>query len=130
MTYLAEVVANKRILDKKIREIKNILQYSPTDSLAQELISLLDFRQGKLLNIAAANNMSKISIGGTEVTISTAVTIRKVIKEKINVLTKLIENQECSLDKMEFQKQRDGHYQEYILLTMGINRNDLQVKVE
>lgn len=127
--YLAEVIAQKRILDKKVKEVKEILQHEQSDKLSQELFALLELRQSKLLNIEAANNASIINIGGTEVSIAVAVQLRKTIKEKIDVITSLIRNQECRLDKVELQQQRDRYYDEYILLTMGITRNDLKVTI-
>jgi len=130
MPYLAEIIAQKRILDRKILEVKRFLQHEQTNALAQELFALLEMRQNKILNITAANNASTISIGGTEVSIATAIEIRVTIKEKIGVLTKLINSNECNLDKIELQSQRDKYYDEYTLLSMGIERNDLQVTVK
>jgi len=118
------------MLRKKIDEIKNILVYDQTDNLAQELFKLLELYQGKLLTITKANNMSKINIGGTEVSLSTAIIIRDNIKSKIDLLTNLIANQECTLDKIGLQQQRDAFYKEYTLLSMVILKNDLQVQVE
>ena len=129
MEYLSEVISKKEILDKKINEIKKILQTTQTEKLAKELYDLLDKRQSELIKIRAANTASKISIGGNEVSIDTAVIIRDTIKEKINVLTTLINNEECILDKVELQNQRDAYYEDYILLAMGIKRNDLQVRI-
>lgn len=127
--YLAEVLAKKRILDRKIKEVKSILRYEQNDTLAQELFALLELRQGKLLHIEAANHTSKINIGGTEVSIAVALHIRNTIKEKIDVLTGLINARECPLDKIELQQQRDKYYDDFILLTMGITRNDLNVSI-
>jgi hypothetical protein len=129
MEYLSEVISKKKILDKKINEIKKTLQTIQNEKLAKELYSLLDKRQSELIKIRAANAASEISIGGKEVTIDTAVIIRDTIKEKINVLTTLINNEECVLDKVELQNQRDVYYEDYILLAMGIKRNDLQVRI-
>lgn len=127
--FLAEAIAQKRILDKKIKELNTILRYQQDNDVVEELFTLLELRQGKLLLISAANAASKISIGGTEVNISVAVQIRVTIKEKIDVLTRLIDSKECTLDKLELLRQRDKFYAEYILLTMGITKNDLQVTV-
>lgn len=124
---LAEVIAQKRVLDKKIKEIKHILQKEQTDALTEELLSLLESRQRKMLNIEAANNASTIKLGATDVKISAAIQLRKTIKEKIDFLTSLITNDDCRLDKLELQKQRDKCYEEYIILTVGITRNDLEV---
>lgn len=129
MPYLFELLTDKTMLDIKIEEIKSILKDEQNDNLAQELFALLELRQSKLLHISAANNMSKLNVGGSEISIDTAVTVRKTIKEKIDVLTDMIINKDCRLDKIELQKQRDRYYGEYVLLSMGIKRNDLTVMV-
>ncbi len=129
MSYLFELLTDKTMLDMKIDEIKSILKYEQNDNLAQELFALLELRQSKLLHIAAANNMSKMNVGGTEISIATAIIIRSTIKEKIDILTNMIGNKDCHLDKIELQKQRDRYYGEYVLLSMGIKRNDLTVTV-
>ena len=129
MAYLTEIIAKKRIFDKKINEIKTLLKLEQTESLVEEFNALLEQRQSILLQIKTANNNSTINIGGNDVTIATAVVIRDVIKEKIDIITVLINNKECVLDKIKLQHQRDEYYNSYILLSMGISRNDLQVKV-
>lgn len=129
MAYLTEIIAKKRIFDKKINEIKTLLKLEQTESLVEEFNALLEQRQSILLQIKTANNNSTINIGGNDVTIATAVVIRDVIKEKIDIITVLINNKECMLDKIKLQHQRDEYYNSYILLSMGISRNDLQVKV-
>jgi len=128
--YLAEILEDKKLLDLKIAEVKSILNNKQTDDLAQELFVLLELRQSKLLNIDAANHASIIKIGSTELSVFTTVVIRDTIKEKIDVITALINNDDCDLDKIELQAQRDKHYGELILLNMAINRNDLQVTVD
>jgi hypothetical protein len=129
MPYLFELLTDKTMLDTKIEEIKSILKHEQNDNLAQELFALLELRQSKLLHISAANNLSKLNVGGSEISIDTAVTVRKTIKEKIDILTDMIINKDCHLDKIELQKQRDRYYGEYVLLSMGIKRNDLTVIV-
>jgi hypothetical protein len=129
MPYLFELLTDKTMLDTKIEEIKSILKDEQNDNLAQELFVLLELRQSKLLHISAANNLSKLNVGGNEISIATAVTVRKTIKEKIDILTDMIINKDCHLDKIELQKQRDRYHGEYVLLSMGIKRNDLTVTV-
>lgn len=130
MAYLFELVSDYNILSKKIKEIKDILVYKQTEDLAQELFSLLELKQSKLLHITEANNLSKMNVGGTEISVSVVIIIRNTIKEKIDLLTSMINNKECNLDKIELQRQRDKYYSEYTLLTMGINKNDLIVTIE
>lgn len=127
MPYLFELLTDKTMIDIKISEIKSILKHEQKDSLAQELFRLFELKQSKLLYISAANNTSKLTIGENEINITTALIIRKTIKEKIDILTDMINNKDCCLDKMELQKQRDRYYDEYILLSMGIKRNDLTI---
>ena len=129
MPYLFELLTDKTMLNTKIDEIKSILKYEQNDNLAQELFALLELRQSKHLHILAANSISKLNVGGSEINIATAVTIRDTIKEKIDILTDMIINKDCNLDKIELQKQRDRYYGEYVLLSMGIKRNDLTVTV-
>lgn len=127
--YLLEILEKKKVLDKKIDELKAVIGTSQDNNLAEKLISLIEERQSLLLNIQTANNVSTLNIGGKEVSISTAIEIRNTLKSKIDVVTILIEDRNCELDKIELQSQRDKYYEEYILLTMGIIRNDLQVRI-
>jgi len=129
MAYLYELVAKNEILKQKISEVKELLQKQQTDALAQELFGLLELKQANLMHIDKANDASTINIGGSDVKISVALRIRDTIKEQIDVLTSLIKNVDCTLDKLELQKQRDKRLDDYTLLSMGIIKNDLQVKV-
>ena len=127
--YLSELLKNKKVLDKKIEELARALDTDQDEKLAKALFNLIDARQSSLLQIDAANHNSLINLSGTEVTITVAIIVRDTIKGKIEVLTSLIENEHCKLDKLELQHQRDKFYEEYNLLSMGIERNDLQVKI-
>lgn len=130
MVCVAELVAQKKVLDKKIKELKSLIKINPSEDLASELFRLIEQKQNKLLNINAANNISKINIGGTEVSVSTALVIRNTIKEKIDVLSMLISDKNNELEKLSLQKQRDSFYDEYILLTLGVMKNDLRVTID
>lgn len=130
MVCVAELVAQKKVLDKKIKELKSLIKINPSEDLASELFRLIEQKQNKLLNINAANNISKINIGGTEISVSTALVIRNTIKEKIDVLSMLISDKNNELEKLSLQKQRDSFYDEYILLTLGVMKNDLRVTID
>ena len=88
--YLAEVIAQKRLYDQKIEELRRVLQVRQTEELAQELMDLLEMRQAKCININKANEKSTINLGGTDISITIAVMIRDTIKSKIDILTELI----------------------------------------
>jgi translation elongation factor EF-Tu-like GTPase len=126
---LLEIIAKKRILDKKIKELKKVIVREQNNDLVEELIALLEMRQSHMLSIEAANNASQIKLGGTPVNIAAAIQLRKTIKEKIDILTSLIENPESKLDILALQKQRDNYYDEYVVLSGGITRNDLEVTI-
>lgn len=127
--YLTEVLAHKRFLDQKIEELRGILKIHQTDALATKLMELLEQRQARRIHINASNEASNINLGGTEVSINVAVMIRDTIKEKMELLTDMINNPDCSLDKLELMNQRDKYFNEYVLIGMGIQRNDFNVKV-
>lgn len=129
MSQLYEVIKEKEALEKKIEEVKSLLLQEHSDDLAAELVALLELKQGKKINIHRANIASRISIGKTELDITTAVIIRDTVKEKIDYLTLLINDPECRLDKLELMKQRDQYSTEYNLLSMGILKNDLNVSL-
>jgi hypothetical protein len=127
--YLIELIAQKKMYDQKIREVRKLLEVRPSEELAYELLDLLEIRQGKLISINRANEQSTLNLGGTDITITLAVMIRDTIKAKMDVLTKLINNPENGLDKIKLLEQRDKHFNEYTLISMGITKNDLNVKV-
>jgi hypothetical protein len=127
MAQLMEVLAQKRMLDQKIDELQEMLVDKQSDELAAVLIGFLDDKQSNLINIHRANIASKINLGGTDIDIATAVIIRDSIESKFIYLTELIQNPECELDKLELMKQRDRYFDEYSLIDMGIQKNDLNV---
>lgn len=129
MEYLFELVSQKKVVEKKIEELNFILQYDHTELVANELFHLLERKQALLISIDTANSSSVINIGGQDITISAAIRLKNKIKEQIDVLTSLINNKDCNLNKIELQKQRDKQYESYILLSMGVLKNDLQVSV-
>lgn len=126
---LRTLIYEKGILKRKVSELKNIIKYDATDTIAKELFAQLELLQAKNININTINNQIKIKLGGKEVGISTAVVLRDTTKEKINILTSLIVDNESKLDKVELIKQRDDIYEEYILLSNEITLSDLNVKI-
>ena len=126
---LRSLVYEKELLEKKIVELKNILLYDASEDIAQELFGQLELLQAKKINIHTINNQIKITLGGKEVDISTAIVLRDTAKSKIDILTSLIVNNECGLNKIELMKQRDDLYEEYTLLSNEIVVSDLSVNI-
>lgn len=126
---LRDLIHEKKMLKKKIVELKNILLCNASDDIAQELFSQLELLQAKKINIHTINNQIKINLGGKEVDIFTAVVLRDTAKSKIDILTNLITNNECGLNKIELMKQRDVIYEEYTLLSNEIVASDLNTNI-
>lgn len=126
---LRNLICEKEMLKKKISELKNIMSYNTIDDIAQELFAHIELLQAKKININAINDKIKINIGGKEVGITTVIILRDTAKNKTDILTSLIVDNECKLDKIELMKQRDDIYEEYVLLSNKIILNDLNVKI-
>ena len=126
---LKDLICQKEMLEKKIVELKDIIQYDNSESIAQELFVQLELLQAKKVNLNTINSQVEIDLGGKKVIISTVVIIRDTMKEKMDILTKLITDNDCSLDKLELMKQRDNIYEEYTLLSNKIMVSDLNVKI-
>ena len=128
--YLMEVVTNKSMLDRKIKEVKRELnRVKEDDNLAQELFGLMDLRQAHRLNIQNANSQSTVQIGDRTLSIAAILTIMKTLKEKMDLITQMINDQEGTLEIVKLQDQRDKFFNEYTLLAMAVARNDLQVQL-
>lgn len=129
MTQLYEVLAHKKILDKKIKELRKLLSIEQDEDLAEELLATLELKQSKLITIHLSNKDTKISIGETELDIATAVIIRDTIKERINYVTDLISNPECHLNKLELMRQREKYFEEYVIISSRILQSDVNLKI-
>lgn len=126
---LRDLIYQKEMLEKKIIELRNIMHYDVSENIAQELFVQLELLQAKKVNLNAVNNQVKLDLGGKKVIISTAIIIRDTMKDKMNILTDLITDNECQLDKLTLMKQRDDIYEEYSLLSHKIVSSDLSVKI-
>lgn len=127
--YLIDLILEKDRLDKKIKELEFILHTESTDAITQELLDSIEARQNKLISIHIINNKSSIKIGNEIVDINTAVILRNIINKKIEILTNLINDPNCNLDKIALMNQRDQFNDKYVLLKIGILRNDLNVEI-
>ena len=129
MTQLYEVLSHKKVLDKKIKELRRLLSVEQDEDLTAELLAALELKQGKSISIHLSNKNTIIDIGETKLDIATAVIIRDTIKEKINYITELINNIECRLNKIELIRQRDRYFEEYILIDTRILQSDINLKI-
>lgn len=126
---LKTLVYQTKMIKKKIDELQLILCSSNNDTVLQELFVQLELLQSKKVNISNANNQIKISVGGKEIPISMAVVLRDTIRAKVDVLTSLITDEQCKLNKLDLMEQRDSLYDEYTVMSHVIDANDLTVKI-
>lgn len=126
---LRDLVYEKKMLKEKIAELNTILQYNYSETIMQELFVQLELLQAKRVNLNTLNNQVKIDLGGKEVILSTAIIVRDSMKNKMNVLANLINNNSVKLDKLDLMKQRDNIYEEYTLLSHKITVSDLNVNL-
>ena len=126
---LRDLIYEKEMLKKKIIELKNIMLYKATEDIAQELFGHIELLQAKKININTINNKIKITLGDKDVDITTVVVLRDTANSKMGILTSLIVNSECVLDKIELMKQRDSIYEEYVVLSNKIITNDLNTRI-
>ena len=126
---LRSLIYEKEMLKRKVSELKSIIKYNATDGIAQELFAQIELLQAKTININTINSQIKINLAGKDVNISIAIVLRDTTKKKIDILTSLIVDRECKLDKIELINQRDDIYEEYILVSNEITLSDLNVKI-
>lgn len=117
------------MLKKKINELHLLLVGSTDDTVLQELFVQLELLQSKKVNINNVNNQVKVSVGGKEIPISMAVVLRDTIRAKIDVLTSMITDAQCKLDKINLMEQRDSFYAEYTVMSHVVDASDLTVKI-
>lgn len=129
MTQLYEVIAHKKVLDRKIKELRKLLSIEQDEDLAEELLAALELKQGKLITIHLSNKSTTITIGETALDIATAVIIRDTIKERIDYVTDLISSPDCHLNKLELIRQREKYFEEYIIISSRILQSDVNLKI-
>ena len=126
---LRDLIYEKEMLKKKIIELKDIMLYNATEDIAQELFCQIELLQAKKININTINGKIKITLSDKDVDISTVVVLRDTAKSKMGILTSLITDSECVLNKIELMKQRDGIYEEYMVLSNKIITSDLNTRI-
>ena len=126
---LIDLLDKLDMLKTKIGELKSILVFEQSEALANSLYELIQEKQRLLVDIQRVNSSSSITIANTKVNVATAIIIRDTMAEKMNIITDLIKNPECKLDKLELQRQRDTIYAEYVVMEWAITANDLNVNI-
>ena len=131
--YLREKLDKKQLIKTKIKELENSILYSSKDTsdlIVKALLAYIDDFQNINLILNKVNQQTTLLIGTTKITVTTAVEIRKAIKTKVDVITKLIEKNNDQLDILILIEQRDKLIDEYNSINNAIRMMDWSVKID
>jgi hypothetical protein len=133
--YLREKLDERILLKQKINELRRKLSSGLVNEIEANgivvvLLNYINKLQTINLILIQANTQSKISIGDTEVTLSTAIELREAIELKVAVITELIGSDNKSLDIITLQKQRDGLLHEFVSIDSAIRQLDWRVTID
>lgn len=129
MSSIFEIKNHIEVIDKKISELKNMLLDNPDNDIAERLLLLVDTKRALLIDIESAYESTLLIIGSNKLSYNKANKMLSSIKEKISILTLLINSNNCSLDKADLQDQRDKFYMEYIVMETELLKYELSVDV-
>lgn len=129
MSSIFEIKNHIEVIDKKISELKNMLLDNPDNDIAERLLLLVDTKRALLIDIESAYESTLLIIGSNKLSYNKANRMLSSIKEKISILTLLINSNNCSLDKADLQDQRDKFYMEYIVMETELLKYELSVDV-
>jgi hypothetical protein len=133
---LAEVLVEMRNIDYKIKQLEDYLHRTAiqnsklADEATIKLLDLLDKHRSHLILINKINNNVEVMIGGSKLSLANAILIAKTIRNKINLLNSLIENENCVLDVFSLIDQRDKLLDEYTTISNGLKVIEWSTKVD
>jgi len=130
--YLREKLDELNILNKKAAELKASILINASeneDDLVKELLIYYDDIQNIKLVLAKVNSQTTVNIGQTKIDVTTAVTIRNNIKNKINLISDIIKSN-TTLNILTLMAQRDGLLGEYNSINKSIRLADWSIKLD
>ena len=130
--FLRQELDKRKIIKNKIKELKSWIARSteqPNDELMKVLLANIDKLQNINLLINKINQQTQITIGGTQLSLITAIEIRDTIKSKIDIITDLI-NTNDYLDIITLLEQRDNFIDEYNSINSTIRITDWNIKLD
>ena len=133
--YLREKLDERILLKQKINELRKRLSTEfvnerEANDIVVVLLEHINQLQTINLILSQANNQSQITIGTTELTLNTAIEIRKAIQLKVDVITDLISVDNKHLDLVSLQRQRDGLLKEFTSIDSTIRQLDWRVSID
>lgn len=129
--YLREKVDELKKLKSEMKELENFVinGSDQQDALVKELLKIIDSIQNTELIINKVNDQAKISIGDSEISLSSAVTIRRGISKKLNLISSIISNN-TDLDILKLIQQRNDLFDEYKKIDVAIRLTDWSVTID
>jgi len=133
---LAEILIEMNNLKKKISQLRFYIEKvssrdsKSTDNAISKLLGLLDKYRSHLILINRVNNETIVSIGESKLSLANAIIILKTIEDKINLLDKLIDNEECVLDVLSLIEQRDKLLEEYTAISKEIKHQEWGIEID
>ena len=133
---LAEILIEMNNLKRKISQLRFYITKvsshdgKSTDNAISKLLGLLDKYRSHLILINRVNNETIVSIGESKLSLANAIIILKTIEDKINLLDRLIDNEECVLDVLSLIEQRDKLLEEYTAISKEIKHQEWSIEID
>jgi len=128
--FLRQQLDKRNNIKNKINELSAwVLKVVPSDKLVSLLLVQFDELQNINLLISKVNNQTEVNIGGTTISLATAIEIRSTIKLKIDLITSLITTN-TNLDITSLLDQRDNFLAEYNSIDGVIRVTDWNIKLD
>lgn len=130
--FLRQKLEERKYLKIKIDELERaIFSFSDKqDALIKALLLAYDELQNIDLILSKVNINSKLHIGDTELSLATAVIIRKNLKAKVDLITKLVSVNDGSLDNLSLLSQRDSMLGDFKAVDSAIRQADWNITIE
>ena len=135
---LAEIIIEKNNLEKKIKQLETYLfkvvdiSAEQTNVATEKLLGLIDKHRSHLIMINKINNSIEVTIGGSKVNLASAVLIANTMKQKVDLVDRLIDrcDGEAVLDIFNLIEQRDKLLDEYTLISNTLKSIEWSTKVD
>ena len=133
---VTELLSNRMYLKIAMEDLLGFLKSAKTvstdriDGVMTMLLRYIDDNQRYLIMLSESNRKAMITVGSSEVSVSSAIKVREGIKKKIDILTSLIEVRNEYLDILDLMEQRKQLYDEYILLSQTIHKSDMETEID
>lgn len=138
--FIAEVTLKKSYLEDKIKEVTTYLDRlagcsgdKKGDYYTEALIRLFGYiekLQAYNLLLDSSNKDTMITVGDSNLSISTAIRLSSTLENKIISLTHIINNGDVGIDMFKLMDQRDSFIDEYVELVKFIRLSDWSTEVD